>query len=130
MILLRILLVLLFTWFMLFLKRYIQARRNQMMMYEGLDNPPTYTVPPSNTTDPLTLANLNASNISYLKSNVDNLMAMKQEVDTLSSKVDTLTTTVQGLSTQLSGNAKKQTGCDPADTGSCPLNSIAANSTN
>ena len=129
MILIGVLLLLLFTWFILAMKNYIQKRRHRTM-YEGMANPdPTqYTPPPSSvTSDPLYLTTLNASNISFLKGKVDEVLTLKQQVNDINSQVATITTTVNGLSQQLSTNVKSSTNCDPTNPSACPLNAIAAN---
>ena len=131
MILIIILIVLLVTWFVLYMKKLIKKEK------EGLDNPssstdPTlqqYQPPPSTVTnDPMYMATLNASNISYLKEKVDNVLNLKQQVSDISGQVATITTTVNNLSTQLSSNVSSSTGgCDPNNPSACPVNNIAAN---
>lgn len=134
MILIIILIVLLVTWFVLYMKKLIKKEK------EGLDNPssstdaalPTlqqYQPPPSTiTNDPMYMATLNASNISYLKEKVDNVLNLKQQVMDISGQVATITTTVNNLSTQLSSNVSSSTGgCDPNNPSACPVNNIAAN---
>ena len=131
MILIIILIVLLVTWFVLYMKKLIKKEK------EGLDNPssstdPTlqqYQPPPSTVTnDPMYMATLNASNISYLKEKVDNVLNLKQQVMDISGQVATITTTVNNLSTQLSSNVSSSTGgCDPNNPSACPVNNIAAN---
>ena len=134
MILIIVLIVLLVTWFVLYMKKLIKKEK------EGLDNPssstdaalPTlqqYQPPPSTVTnDPMYMATLNASNISYLKEKVDNVLNLKQQVMDISGQVATITTTVNNLSTQLSSNVSSSTGgCDPNNPSACPVNNIAAN---
>ena len=129
MILIIILIVLLVTWFVLYMKKLIKGDRK-----EGLDNPSSSTIqqyqpPPSTVTnDPMYMATLNASNISYLKEKVDNVLNLKQQVMEISGQVATITTTVNNLSTQLSSNVSSSTGgCDPNNPSACPVNNIAAN---
>lgn len=129
MILIIILIVLLVTWFVLYMKKLIKGDRK-----EGLDNPSSSTIqqyqpPPSTVTnDPMYMATLNASNISYLKEKVDNVLNLKQQVSDISGQVATITTTVNNLSTQLSSNVSSSTGgCDPNNPSACPVNNIAAN---
>ena len=129
MILIIILIVLLVTWFVLYMKKLIKGDRK-----EGLDNPSSSTIqqyqpPPSTVTnDPMYMATLNASNISYLKEKVDNVLNLKQQVMDISGQVATITTTVNNLSTQLSSNVSSSTGgCDPNNPSACPINNIAAN---
>jgi len=127
MILIIILIVLLVTWFVLYMKKLIKKEK------EGLDNPSSsiqqYQPPPSTVTnDPMYMATLNASNISYLKEKVDNVLNLKQQVMDISGQVATITTTVNNLSTQLSSNVSSSTGgCDPNNPSACPVNNIAAN---
>ena len=74
------------------------------------------------------MATLNASNISYLKEKVDNVLNLKQQVSDISGQVAAITTTVNSLSTQLSSNVSSSTGgCDPNNPSACPINNIAAN---
>jgi hypothetical protein len=126
MILIYILIVLLLSWLINALTIYIKKRKT---VYEGLDNPPSpavYTVS-NGSTDPAYLSNLNASNVTYLKGQVDSLMALKQQVTDINTQVGTLTTTVNGLSQKLGANVSSTTNCDPSNTDSCPMHSIAAN---
>jgi hypothetical protein len=124
MFLIIILILLLLTSFILFMRKAIKKKRQ-----EGLDNPPVptqYQAPPASvTTDPLYLTTLNASNISFLKSKVDDVLTLKQQVTDISGQVATMSTAIQGLSTQLSTNVSSGTGCDPTNPSACPLNKIA-----
>lgn len=127
MILIIILILLLLTWFIIFMRKAINKKRQ-----EGLDNPspiPTqYQAPPTSvTTDPLYLTTLNASNIAFLKSKVDDVLTLKQQVTDMNGQLSTMSTAIAGLSTQLSTNVKSGTGCDPNDPSACPLNNIASN---
>lgn len=132
MILIIILILLLLTCFVLYMKKLISREK------EGLDNPlpplssASYQNPPSSVTnDPVYLASLNASNISYLKQKVDDVLTLKQQVSDISGQVTAITTTVNGLSTQLSSNISSSTGgCDPKNPSSCPINNIASNAVN
>jgi hypothetical protein len=127
MILIVIFILLLLVWLLHSLVSFIQKKRT---VYEGLDNlgtPSVYTPLPTNVVnDPVYLSTLNASNISFLKGKVDEVLTLKQQVNDINSQVATITTTLNGLSQKLSTNVSGSTGCDPARPESCPLNGIAA----
>lgn len=133
MILIIILILLLTTWFVLYMRKLIKKEKE-----EGLANPPSasdaslpplqYQNPPSSVTnDPLYLSTLNASNISYLKEKVDNVLNLRQQVSDISGQVVAITSTVNNLSQKLSSNVSSSTGCDPNNPSACPMNTIAAN---
>ena len=137
MFLIIILYILLITWFLVYIKSLISNK-----FKEGLDNPVTTTsvttttlstTPPleplPTNQDPLQLATTNSNNISTLKSQVDTLIGLKQQVTDISGQVLSLTTTVNGLSTQLSSNVSSATGCDPNNPTACPLSSVNDNGT-
>jgi hypothetical protein len=84
----------------------------------GIENDPTY------------LAKLNASNISFLKGQVDSLMNLKSQVTDISGQVSQLSTVVTNLSQHLSSNVSSSTGgCDPKNPSACGINKVAANAT-
>jgi hypothetical protein len=137
MFLIIILYILLITWFLVYIKSLISNK-----FKEGLDNPVTTTsvttttlstTPPleplPTNQDPLQLATTNSNNIATLKSQVDTLIGLKQQVTDISGQVLSLTTTVNGLSTQLSSNVSSATGCDPNNPTACPLSSVNDNGT-
>ena len=137
MFLIIILYILLITWFLVYIKSLINNK-----FKEGLDNPVTTTsvttttlstTPPleplPTNQDPLQLATTNSNNIATLKSQVDTLIGLKQQVTDISGQVLSLTTTVNGLSTQLSSNVSSATGCDPNNPTACPLSSVNDNGT-
>jgi len=70
--------------------------------------------------DPVYLSTLNASNISYLKDKVDELVGLKQQLNDVSAKVEQNTTALTQLSTQISDNTNKALGRDPASTAPIP----------
>ena len=63
--------------------------------------------------DPVYLSTLNASNITFLKDKVDELVGLKQKLTDLSAKVDQNSTALTQLSTQMSDNANQMLGRDP-----------------
>lgn len=70
--------------------------------------------------DPVYLSTLNASNITFLKDKVDELVGLKQQLNDLSAKVDQNSTALTQLSTQLSDTANKAMGRDPNSTEPIP----------
>ena len=70
--------------------------------------------------DPVYLSKLNASNITFLKDKVDELVGLKQQLTDLSAKVDQNTTTLSQLGTQLSDTANQAIGRDPNSTEPLP----------
>ena len=70
--------------------------------------------------DPVYLSTLNASNITFLKDKVDELLGLKQQLTDLSAKVDQNTTALTQLSTQMSDNANQMLGRDPNSTEPIP----------
>ncbi len=70
--------------------------------------------------DPVYLSTLNASNITFLKDKVDELLGLKQQLTDLSTKVDQNTTALTQLSTQMSDNANQMLGRDPNSTEPIP----------
>ena len=70
--------------------------------------------------DPLYLSKLNASNITFLKDKVDELVGLKQQLTDLSAKVDQNSTALTQLSTQMSDNANQMLGRDPNSTEPIP----------
>ena len=70
--------------------------------------------------DPVYLSTLNASNITYLKNQVDELVGLKQQLNDLSAKVTQNSTALTQLSTQMSDSANKALGRDPASTAPIP----------
>jgi hypothetical protein len=70
--------------------------------------------------DPLYLAKTNAANIAYLKSKVDELLALKQQVSDLSGVVQQNSTGITNISQQLSNTANQIVGRDPNSTEPLP----------
>jgi len=70
--------------------------------------------------DPVYLSTLNASNITFLKDKVDELVGLKQQLTDLSAKVDQNSTALTQLSTQMSDTANKALGRDPNSTEPIP----------
>jgi len=70
--------------------------------------------------DPVYLSKLNASNITFLKDKVDELVGLKQQLTDLSAKVDQNTTTLSQLGTQISDTANQAIGRDPNSTEPLP----------
>jgi len=70
--------------------------------------------------DPVYLSTLNASNITFLKDKVDELVGLKQQLTDLSAKVDQNSTALTQLSTQMSETANKAVGRDPNSTEPIP----------
>jgi hypothetical protein len=70
--------------------------------------------------DPVYLSKLNASNITFLKDKVDELVGLKQQLTDLSAKVDQNSTALTQLSTQMSDNANQMLGRDPNSTEPIP----------
>lgn len=70
--------------------------------------------------DPLYLAKTNAANIAYLKSKVDELLALKQQVSDLSGVVQQNSTGITNISQQLSNTAYQMVGRDPNSTEPLP----------
>lgn len=70
--------------------------------------------------DPLYLAKTNAANIAYLKSKVDELLALKQQVSDLSGIVEQNSTGITNISQQLSNTANQIVGRDPNSTEPLP----------
>ena len=70
--------------------------------------------------DPVYLSTLNASNITFLKDKVDELVGLKQQLTDLSAKVDQNSTALTQLSTQMSDTANKALGRNPNSTEPIP----------
>jgi hypothetical protein len=70
--------------------------------------------------DPVYLSTLNASNITYLKNQVDELVGLKQQLNDLSAKVAQNSTALTQLSTQMSDTANKALGRSPTSTAPIP----------
>ena len=70
--------------------------------------------------DPVYLSTLNASNITFLKNKVDELVGLKQQLNDLSSKVDQNSTAITQLGTQISDTANQAVGRDPNSTEPIP----------
>jgi hypothetical protein len=70
--------------------------------------------------DPLYLSKLNASNITFLKDKVDELVGLKQQLTDLSAKVDQNSTAITQMSTQLNDTANKVLNRDPNSTDPIP----------
>jgi hypothetical protein len=85
-----------------------KANANPQYTNTGLDN------------DPLYLAKTNAANIAYLKSKVDELLALKQQVSDLSGVVQQNSTGITNISQQLSNTAYQMVGRDPNSTEPLP----------
>ena len=70
--------------------------------------------------DPVYLSKLNASNITFLKDKVDELVGLKQQLTDLSAKVDQNSTAITQLGTQLSDTANQAIDRDPNSTEPIP----------
>ena len=70
--------------------------------------------------DPIYLSKLNASNITFLKDKVDELVGLKQQLTDLSAKVDQNSTAITQLGTQISDTANQAIGRDPNSTEPIP----------
>lgn len=70
--------------------------------------------------DPVYLSTLNASNITFLKEKVDELVGLKQQLTDLSAKVEQNSTALTQLSTQMSDTANKALGRNPNSTEPIP----------
>ena len=70
--------------------------------------------------DPVYLSTLNASNITYLKNQVDELVGLKQQLNDLSAKVAQNSTALTQVSTQMSDTANKALGRSPTSTAPIP----------
>jgi hypothetical protein len=70
--------------------------------------------------DPVYLSTLNASNITFLKNKVDELVGLKQQLNDLSAKVDQNSTAITQLGTQISDTANQAVGRDPNSTEPIP----------
>ena len=70
--------------------------------------------------DPVYLSTLNASNITFLKNKVDELVGLKQQLNDLSAKVDQNSTAITQLGTQISDTANQAVGRDPNTTEPIP----------
>lgn len=123
MILTKLFVILLTILLILEMIKYFKNKRNPLRegattMAGGADNV-QYTDPGLGK-DPVYLSTLNASNITYLKDKVDELVGLKQQLTDLSAKVDQNSTALTQLSTQMSETANKAVGRDPNSTEPIP----------
>ena len=70
--------------------------------------------------DPVYLSTLNASNITFLKDKVDELVGLKQQLTDLSAKVEQNSSAITQLGSQISDNANQMLGRDPNSTEPIP----------
>jgi len=88
---------------------------------EGVtDDSSTYT-DPNLSEDPVYMAKVNASNITYIKSRLDEITTLRTSVESLQSKVDSNSVVVQGLTSDMQTSGEEavpdqQTTSDLADT--------------
>ena len=137
MILLKLFILLTLAWIVVYLqKRFLNKKEG--MTTTGADTgadtgaaaAPTAYQSTGIENDPTYLAKLNASNISFLKGQVDSLMNLKSQVTDISGQVSQLSTVVTNLSQHLSSNVSSSTGgCDPKNPSACGINKVAANAT-
>ena len=69
------------------------------------DNKPQYK-DPNLQSDPLYLATINASNITFLKSQIDGITQLRQQMDLLNEKVENNSTQLAALNTSLQNTGK------------------------
>lgn len=110
MIITKVLIILLFILMVLYMYNYFRNKSNKYRkVLEGLE---TYQDPQLEK-DPIYLATTNAANISYLKERIDELMNLKQQIDTISSRVSTNETGITNMSKQLITSSQQFAVTDP-----------------
>jgi hypothetical protein len=99
----------LYHFYYIFIKpKQIEGLENLAYKDTGLDKDPTY------------LAIINAANIAFLKSQIDDLTGIKQTVNDLSNKTVQNTQSISDLGESLKNTSQQLTGRDPNSTEPIP----------
>ena len=115
----KLFIYILFFFLILSMYNYFRNKSNAVkkVTVEGLD---TYT-DPGLAKDPIFLATTNASNIAYLKDQIDGLVALKQQVNDLGTRVDNNEKGINSLTSQFTNGGQQLIGRDPNSTEPLPV---------
>ena len=115
----KLFIYILFLFLILSMYNYFRNKSNAVKkVIEGLD---TYTDPSVLAKDPIYLATTNASNIAYLKDQIDGLVALKQQVNDLGTRVDNNEKGINSLTSQFTTGGQQLIGRDPNSTEPLPV---------